>query len=1358
MSGLSLFFLGPPRIERDGVQIKIDTRKAIALLVYLAVTGESHWRDSLVNLLWPDYGQTRGRALLRQNLYNLNKVLPGDWLKIDRESVHLNPGADIWLDVDRFHRLLEEFRTHGHSASEVCPSCINPLTEALELYQDDFLSGFSLKDSFNFDDWQFFQTQNLRQELASVLERLVKCLGAKGEFEAAISYARRWLAFDRLHEEAHSHLMRLFAWAGQRSAALRQYEEYIRFLENRSGASPGDSITWLYETIKERRSPPPPEGQGFAPLEEEKEGKTPPKSKTPSTLLEEENRIVTVLFVGISGWANRSDMGPEDEASTVNRFIRVVEDILPKYGGGIDRFQGESLLALFGRTQTHESDHELAIRAAVEVRSEARKLGLNVSAGINTGRVYFGRIGSVEHPELTVMGAVVSLASRLYEKADAGGILVGESTYRHTRRAFEFTSLSLEIKGMDDPITAYKVERLLPQHKKALGIEGLKAKMIGRDKEFESLKEIAERLLSGEGQMVSIIGEAGIGKSRLVTELKEYLGGKGEIPNGSPPFQGGDKGGQSEILQLEGRCLEFGATASYWPFIDILRDYFAWGPEEDENKRANDLVSSLEEMVDLGDLSPERSSEIGPLLGNLLSLQFGNDWDARLKNTDPERIKHLTFMAIRDFFIALAKRGPILLVFEDLHWSDSLSLDLISLLMETLTLTPLLLLCIYRPEKENKCWHLGTIASGRCPERYTELHLRELTSDQSRLLVESLLKIGNLPPSVKELILERSQGNPFFVEEVVHSLIDSGLVYQEGDLWRAREGIEALSIPEGIQSVVLSRVDHLGEDLKNVLQRASVIGRLFRKKVLERVSKGETDLESALWELEDRALIYKERAIPEEEYSFKHVLTQEAVYDNIPKHRRQVIHRQVAEAMEILYHESLDEYYEQLAYHCDKSANVEKAMEYLLEAGEKAKRSYANEAAITHLTRGLELLKTTPETHERSQSELNFLIALGLSLFFNKGNAAPEVGRTYARARELCKQVGEPSQLFQVLLGLRRFYFARGELGKAHELGEELLVLAQSLQDPIHLSRAHFMLAETLHWRGEFASALEHCDQGISFYDPHQQRSQVFLYGTDSWVGCQSLKASALWHLGYPDQALERSHEAMTLSQEISHPFSLVYAIFNVALLHHFRREVDVIQERAEEVIGLAIEQGFPFWLAMGTALQGSVLAGQGETEEGIKQMHQSLVDWRTIGAEIYSPFLLALLAGAYGKAGRTEEGLGLLAEALAVAEKTGEREWEAELYRLKGELLVASSTSSKSREDIEAQSEECFHKAIDVAHQQEAKSWELRAAMSLGRLWSKRGKKEEARKLLGEIYGWFTEGFDTEDLKEAKALLENLS
>jgi len=485
---------------------------------------------------------------------------------------------------------------------------------------------------------------------------------------------------------------------------------------------------------------------------------------------------------------------------------------------------------------------------------------------------------------------------------------------------------------------------------------------------------------------------------------------------------------------------------------------------------------------------------------------------------------------------------------------------------------------------------------------------------------------------------------------------------------------------------------------------------------------------------------------------FKHALIQDAAYASLLKRTRQQYHQQIAQMLEAEFPETVGAEPELVAHHYTEAGLNEQAVGYWHQAGKRATQRSANVEAINHLTKGLEVLMTLPDTLERARQELDLQTTLGPVLMAVKGQSSPDTERAYARARELCQQVGETPQLFPVLHGLFRFYMVRAEFQTTRELAEQLFSLAQRVQDPALLLEAHRVMGQTKFWLGDMASARAHLEQGMALYDPQQHRSHAFVYGQDPGVACRSFMVRPIWILGYPDQALQNIREALTLAQELTHPFSLVYALILAAAVHQFRREAQAVQERAEAVIAVSTEQGFPFWLAFGMILRGWVFTAQGRGAEGMAQIHQGLAAYRATGAEVDNPYFLALLAEAYGKVGQPEEGLTVLVEALAMVDSTGGRHWEAELHRQKGELLLMQ----KGQKAGEA--EECFRQALDIARRQQAKSLELRAAMSLSRLWQQQGKQEEGHQLLAEIYGWFTEGFDTADLKEAKALLEELA
>jgi predicted ATPase len=515
-------------------------------------------------------------------------------------------------------------------------------------------------------------------------------------------------------------------------------------------------------------------------------------------------------------------------------------------------------------------------------------------------------------------------------------------------------------------------------------------------------------------------------------------------------------------------------------------------------------------------------------------------------------------------------------------------------------------------------------------------------------------------------------------------------------------------------------------------------------------------------------LIYQRGLPPQATYLFKHALIQDTAYQSLLKSKRQHLHQQIAQVLIERFPETVETQPELLAHHYTEASLPERAIPYWQRAGERAVEHSAHAEAVSHLTKGLEVLKSLPDSPGRAPQELTLQITLGAALQTTKGYVAPEVENVYGRARELCRQVGETPQLFAVLNGLRRFYYVRGRLQTTHELNEELLRLAQQAQDKLLLVLAHQALGAILFSLGELVSAREHLEQGLTLYDPQRHHSYLLLYGEDPGVVCLGFAGLALMLLGYPEQAVRKSHEALTLARELSHPYSVAWALSYVGFVHQLRQEGQAAQEWEEAAITFSTEQGYAqSWMAWQTILRGWALTAQGQREEGIAQMRHGLTAHLGTGMELWQPYFLALLAEAYGKGGRVEEGLTVLTEALALVDKTGERMYEAELYRLKGELILQQFQvpGSKFQDDNpqsamhnpQLDAEACFLKAIEVAQRQQTKSLELRAATSLARLWQHKGKKAEAHQLLSEIYHWFTEGFDTKDLREAKALLEEM-
>ena len=549
----------------------------------------------------------------------------------------------------------------------------------------------------------------------------------------------------------------------------------------------------------------------------------------------------------------------------------------------------------------------------------------------------------------------------------------------------------------------------------------------------------------------------------------------------------------------------------------------------------------------------------------------------------------------------------------------------------------------------------------------------------------------------------------------------------------------------------MARLDRL-TTVKVVAQLGAVLGRTFAYEVLQAVTPlDEASLQQALARLVDAELLYQRGVPPQATYLFKHALIQEAAYQSLLKSTRQQFHQQIAQVLETRFPASVETQPELVAQHYTAAGYHEQAIPYWQRAGQHASDRSAYLEAVSHFTTGIELLKTLPETLERTQQSLTLHLALGAALQMAKGLAAPEVEHAYTQAHALCQQVGETPQLVQVLLGLYRYYVARPQLHTARELGETLLRLSQRTHDPALSVVAHHALGLTWFCLGALPAARQHLEEAIAHYTADQRHDPVFRMGSDPGVACRVYAALTLWLLGYPDQALARAHDALALAHELSHPYSLAIARCYTAFVPQFRRDMPAVHEHAEAAVALSTEQGFPLYVAVSTSLRGWALAMQGQGEEGMAQVRQGIAAWRATGAATFVPYLCTLLAEVCAHLGYTEDGLQTLAEAHTLVEQHEERYWEAEVSRLRGVLLLRQTMTQQAEAEI------WLRWALDTARRQQAKSLELRAAMSLARLWQQQGKRAAARDLVGPIYGWFTEGFDTADLQEARALLDAL-
>jgi class 3 adenylate cyclase/predicted ATPase len=1068
-----------------------------------------------------------------------------------------------------------------------------------------------------------------------------------------------------------------------------------------------------------------------------------------------ERKTITALFADIKGSMDLlEDLDPEEARCIVDPALTLMMQAVHRYEGYVAQSLGDGIFALFGAPIAHEDHPQRALYAALRMQEALRQyaetlrrehgVNLEIRVGVNTGEVVLRSIRTDDlHTDYVPIGHATSLAARLQSLASGGAIVVSAPTYRLTEGFFTFTSLgTAQVKGVSEPVEMYEVAGVGPLRTRLQMAEhrGL-VRFVGRQHELEQMQRALELAQGGHGQIVAVVGEPGVGKSRLCYEFKlRALRG---------------------CLVLETFAVSHGKADPYLPLIELLKNYFQITPQDDERGRREKVTGRVLT------LDPHLDDTL-PYLFALLEI---TDPTAALAQMDPQVRRQRTFEAIKRLFVRESLNQPVLLLMEDLHWLDRETQAWLDLLSEGVVTARFLLLVNYRPEYQH-AWASRTY--------YTQLRLDSLGPAEAEELFTALLGedtgvIGRSPlQSLKHLILAKTEGNPFFIEEILQALFEQGVLVRDpagGPGFTPASLITSLTeihLPPTMQGVLAARIDRLPPEEKALLQTLAVLGKEFALSLLTRVvEQPEDELQRLLAHLRAAEFIYEQPTFPEPEYTFKHALTQEVAYNALLLERRRGLHERTGQAIEALFPSQLAEHYGALAHHYRRSGNVGKAVEYLQRAGQQAVQRSAHAEAISHVTTALDLLRTLPDTIERGRQELVLQTTLAQACKAIKGMASPEVERAATRARELGQQVGETRQLFPVLAMLEGVYRLRAELTMARELAEQLLRLAQCTQEPVHLAQAHTTLGTTLYTLGELVAARVHLEQAKAIYGSQSHGSQELHSLPGPWVSCLSYAAWVLWLLGYPEQALERSQEVLVLAKEQDHPSGLAQALLWAAGLHQFRRERAEAQARAEAAMSLSTEQGFPNWLAIASMQRGWALAAQGHVEEGIAQILQGLAAMRAAGVALGRAHWLTLLAEAYGYVGQTQEGLNVLTEALTTVHNCGGRWWEAELYRLKGELLLQSGlqglasevlTPDTERQTRDTEAEACFRQALEIARRQQAKSLELRAAMSLSRLWQQQGKGPEARALLAPIYGWFTEGFDTADLQDAKSLLEALT
>ena len=1040
-----------------------------------------------------------------------------------------------------------------------------------------------------------------------------------------------------------------------------------------------------------------------------------------------ERRQLTVLFCDlVESTRLASQLDPEDYREVVQAYHEACAKVIARFDGHIAQYLGDGLLVYFGYPQAHEDDAQRAVRTglgmlnalqALHTRLEHDKgVRLAVRLGIHTGLVVVGAIGGGGRQEQLALGETPNIAARLQGFAAPDTLVISEATAQLIHGYFVCQPLGTQsLKGVSQPLSVYQVLRASEvQTPLDVAVTRGLTPLVGRDAEVTVLRERWAHVKDSLGQVVFLSGEAGIGKSRLVHALKGHLAAESYTRiecRGSPDYQ----------------------HTAFYPVRDVLERMLDFRRDEAPEEKVQRLEGALAQYrLALPDTVP--------LFAALLALPLSAERYPPLQLT-PQRQRQQTLAAIVGIVLELAERQPVLFVVEDLHWVDPSTLELLDLLMTQGATAAILTLVTSRPGFQSP-W-------GSRPY-FTSLVLQRLPRAQVEAMIERITGGTSLPPEVRQHIVTNTDGVPLFVEELTKMVLESGWLREQEGHYALTGPLPPRAIPATLHDSLMARLDRLAP-VKAIAQLGATLGRTFSYDLLHAVVPWEEDiLQHGLRQLVEAELLYQGGDPPQATYHFKHSLIQEAAYQSLLKSTRQQYHQRIAQVLEGQFPETIATQPELVAHHYTEAGLVELAIPYWYKAGQYGIRRSAHLEAISHLEKALALLHTLPDTLERVQQELDVQLTLGIPLSATRGYAVPEVAHIYTRAQALCQRMGETPQLIPALLGLWRFYMLRAELGKARDLAEQCLLLVQRVDDPTRLIVAHDALGETLVFLGEFAPARAHLERATALYDPQKRRSPRAL--TDPGVSSRALLAGALWMLGYPEQALQRSTEALRLAEAQAHPYILASTLVMAVYIHHLCRDVRTTHVQAEAVVTLATAQGFPFWLADATIFVGWAQAEQGRGAEGLAQLQQGLAARQAMGLQLAGPVYLTMLAEAYEHIGQPAAGLPVLAQALTRIEATRERWWAAEVHRLRGALLLASSAENHT------EAETCFHQALTVARHQQAKSWELRTAVSLARLWQQQGKRQEAHDLLGPVYHWFTEGFDTADLQEAKALLAELA
>jgi class 3 adenylate cyclase/predicted ATPase len=1049
-----------------------------------------------------------------------------------------------------------------------------------------------------------------------------------------------------------------------------------------------------------------------------------------------ERRPLTVMFCDLADSTELSTkLDPEDLQDVIRAYQEVCTKLIQEYEGFVAKYMGDGILVYFGYPKSLERNAERAVRSGLAIieamsalnRTLGRDKGIEMAVriGVATGMVMVGEIvGEGMAQERTVIGEAPNMAARLQDVAGRNGLVIGGLTRELAGDAFVYRDLGAQdLKGITGQVRTWDVVGLADELANEFDdteTDGAAEvpELVGRDEETGLLRRAwASTREEGRGQVVTVSGEAGIGKSVLIDSLKAEARDEG-------------------LQRITFRCSPYHASSALYPMIGHFKQLAKWQPDDSDQAKLAKLEAALE-------IYDQPLAEAIPLIASLLSLQLPVDRYPPTEMT-PQQQKQLTQDALITNLLEIAEDAPLLALWEDLHWADPSTLELLGLLIEQAPTASLLIIATARPE---------FVPPWPARSHITPITLNRLERGHAEALVARIAGTKPLPAEVVDHIVTKTDGVPLYVEELTKTILGSDILRDTGEQFELTGPLSSLSIPDTLQESLMARLDRLPQ-VRELAQIGSVLGREFAYEMISGLSNiSDATLREGLGQLVEAELLYQRGRPPRARYVFKHALVKDAAYGSLLRRSRQQYHRQVAELLETKFTEVVEAHPELLAHHYSEAGVVDRAVDYWQLAGQRALERSANAEAITHLNCGINIIGTLPADDNLALRELKLQTMLAGPLIALKGYGAPETATVFARALELSNQVNDPSLLFPVVYQQWVFNLIGSRIDESRDLARQFLEMADAQQDSLPRVLGHRVTGVSHHFLGELAIARSEFETAISLYDDKQHKDATYRFGQDPKSASMAFLACTLHLMGYPDQARAMSEAAVEHAREINHANTMAYVLFFGGVkTAHCRRDLDTAVRSNIELLSLANEQGLALWKAYATVQAGWISSMHGDHDEAIATAQKGLDEVRNTGTALDQPLAMAQLVEVLAASERHDEALDLLDTAIEHVNRTNERLFEAELYRLKGEQIHANGSGDA------ANAEKFYLQSLDIAQKQQAKSWELRTATSLARLWRQQNKADDARNILQPVYDWFTEGFETADLVDAKALLKSLS